>query len=680
MTKNEVKKRIEKLREEIEDLRYRYHVKNEPGLTDEVYTALTKELRDLEEAYPEFQSPTSPTVRIGGVPLDKFKKIKHASPMLSLNDVFSYEELSLWEERIQKLLPGKKFSYFCELKFDGLAISLIYNNGELISGATRGDGSIGEDVTLNIKTIHTIPLILPDKKSIEIRGEVLMGKKTLIELNKKQERLGKTTFANTRNAAAGSLRQLDPKIAASRRLDFFAYDLGQSPFLPEHSAKHDFLRKLRFKTSDLEKKCASLDEVFKFIERVSKKRESLPFGIDGIVVSVNETDLIERLGVVGKAPRGVAAFKYPPEKTVTIVKDIFVNVGRTGVLTPVAVFEPVSVAGSTISHATLHNIDQIERLDVRIGDTVVIQKAGDVIPAVVEVIKNLRTGKEHKFKMPTKCPVCSGKVEKDKKLVAYYCTNPKCLAKNRRFMQHFVNVLEIYEVGPKILDRFSDEGLISDVADLFTLKKEDVAALPRFGEKSAENIIASIESHKKIPLWRFLYALGILHVGDQTARDMAIHFGTLDKIIKANLHEINEIENIGPVVSLSVYDYFQDKRNLEFIKKLQKNGISIVVEHKKTGKFEGRIFVITGTLEKMSREDAKKRIIDLGGRVASAVTKNTNYLVVGQEPGRSDSLGTESSGRTSESLQTRMSSKLKEAEKLGTKILSEKDFLALLAK
>ncbi|HXK35126.1 MAG TPA: NAD-dependent DNA ligase LigA [Candidatus Paceibacterota bacterium] len=683
MEKSEIKKRIEKLREEIEDLRYRYHVLNDPSVTDEVYSSLTRELRDLEEKYPEFQSPYSPTARVGGKALAKFKKLKHAVPMLSLNDAFSKDELLAWEKRLAKILPSAKPTYYAELKFDGLAVTLLYKDGFFESGATRGDGMIGEDITENVKTIHSIPLVLrpPFPKLLEVRGEVLLAKKTLAEINKKQKKLGLPEFANTRNAAAGSVRQLDPKLTAKRRLDFFAYDIaqikGSGTFklkVPDplfHSEKHEWLKKFRFKVGELEKKCKNLEEVFAFIDLVLKKREGLPFNIDGVVVSVDELSFLERAGVVGKAPRGIAAFKYPPEKATTIVRDIFVNVGRTGVLTPVAVFRPTLVAGSMISKATLHNMDQIKRLDIRIGDTVVIQKAGDVIPEVVEVIKRLRTGKERKFHMPAKCPVCGGKIEQkissagmltararsQKTSIAYYCTNPKCLAKNRRGLHHFVNVFDIYTLGPKILDRFQEEGLISDAADLFVLKKEDITILPRFGEKSAENITASIEAHKKISLGKFLYALGILHVGEETARDLAVNFGTLENIIKARKEEIEKIENIGPVVRESVYEYFENKENLHFIKKLQKNGVIVTGEKAKGGKLRGLTFVITGTLEKLSRDEVKERIRVAGGKTGSAVGKNTDYLIAGANPG----------------------SKFDEAKKLGTKVLSEKEFLALIS-
>jgi DNA ligase (NAD+) len=690
MDRNEAKKRIQKLREEIARLREAYHVKNVPNITDDVYESLTRELNSLLFLYPEFEDPNSPENRVAGKPLEKFVKVEHKIRMLSLNDVFSEEELETWEKRFKRLLASNaKVEYFCEVKFDGLAISLIYEKGKFVRGSTRGDGFIGEDITENLKTIKSIPLQLkahfPDY--LEVRGEALMSKKTLATLNKQNEKEGKPIFANARNAAAGSLRQLDPKLSAERKLDFFAWDLlTNSNEFKLHSEKHKKIKELGFLVNDKnEKICQNLNEVIDFIKKFEKIRPDFPYGTDGVVISIDDLNLQETLGVIGKAPRYMAAFKYPAEKATTIVKDIRVNVGRTGVLTPLAIFEPTSVAGSTVGKATLHNFDQIERLGLKIGDTVVIEKAGDVIPKVVEVLTKMRTGKEHKFKMPEKCPVCGGKVEKKSvnsqspmrnglgerseqprtfrrgalaiESVAYYCTNPKCPAKNERFLEHFVSVFEIYELGPKILRRFKDEGLISDAADIFTLEREDIAPLERFGEKSAENIVNEINLKKKISLSKFLWALGILHVGEETARDLANNFGTLERLEKITLENLSEIENIGPAVSESVYQYFHDKSSLLFIEKLKKNGVIIEkVAKQKAGKFSGFTFVLTGTLATMSRELAKEKIINLGGKVSGSVSKNTAYVVAGTEPG----------------------SKLTEAQKLGVKVLDEKEFLSMI--
>lgn len=667
MNKGEAEKRIGKLRKEIARLREEYHVHNNPSVTDDVYDSLTRELKDLLAKYPEFSDPNAPENRVAGKPLEKFVKVKHKNRMLSLNDVFGGEELLDWEKRTKKLLSGNTFAYFCEVKFDGLAVSLIYENGKLAVGATRGDGFVGEDITQNIKTIHSIPLQLksPYPKYLEVRGEVLMSKKTLETLNKKNEREGKVLFANTRNAAAGSMRQLDPKLAAERNLDFFAYDIAEmsEDNLETHSEKHELLKKLGFMVDTHDAVCKNLEDVTEFINKFEKIRPNFPYGTDGVVVSVDSLQLQELLGVVGKAPRYMAAYKYPAERATTIVKDVKVNVGRTGVLTPLAFFEPTQVAGSLVSKATLHNMDQIERLGLRIGDTVVIEKAGDVIPKVVEVLANMRTGKEKKIKMPTECPVCEGEVKKKDTgsrdaSVAYYCANPKCPAKNERYLEHFVSVFEIYELGPKILRRFKDEGLISDAADIFTLTKEDIAPLERFGEKSAENIVNEVKNKRKISLGRFLWALGILHVGEETGRDLAEHFGTIEKLMKASHEEINEIENIGPAVSKSVYEFFNDKSNLHFIQKLKENGVVVEkVAKRQGGKFTGMTFVLTGTLSSMSRDIAKEKILAMGGKVSGSVSKNTSYVVAGEEAG----------------------SKLTNAEKLGVKILDEDTFLSLIS-
>ncbi len=667
MNTSEAAKRIKKLRSEITRLRNLYHIENAPEVTDEVYDSLTRELKELLKQYPEFNDINAPENRVAGKALDKFAKVKHANRMLSLNDAFSYEELYDWEKRIQRLVPNQTFNYFCEIKFDGLAVSLIYENGMFIRGATRGDGFVGEDITQNLRTIESIPLKLkkPCPGNLEVRGETLLSKKLFEKLNKQNEKEGKPLYANTRNVAAGSLRQLDPKLVAERKLDFMAFDLlTDSPHVKTHSEKHAMLNSLGFKVEKREVVCKNLKEVISFIEKFEKIRPNFPYGTDGIVISVDDLKVQELLGVVGKAPRYMVAFKYPAEKATTIVKDIKVNVGRTGVLTPLALFEPTPVAGSTVSKATLHNMDQIERLDLRIGDTVVIEKAGDVIPKVVEVLVKMRTGREKKFVMPKKCPTCGGVIEK-KKLpsqtsVAYYCKNKKCPAKNERYLDHFVAVFEIYELGPKILRRFKDEGLITDAADIFTLQKEDIAPLERFGEKSAENIITEIHNKKKITFSKFLWALGILHVGEETARDLAAHFGTLPRLISAaqmNSDEINVIENIGGAVAKSLHEFFTDKNNLNFIKKLEQNGVVVEKEAaRKAGKFTGLHFVLTGTLSQMSREIAKEKILSLGGKVVSSVSKNTSYVVVGADPG----------------------SKLKTAQKLGVKILNEKEFLNML--
>lgn len=670
MNKQEAKQRIEKLRAQIEDYRYRYHVLDDPKVSDEVYDSLSQELKQLEQKYPEFYDPNSPLGRVGGQPLEKFEKVEHSVPMLSLQDVFSIAEFEHWQKRISRLLPAKtKLSYFAELKLDGLSISLLYENGNLVRGATRGNGRVGEDVTQNVRTIKAVPLKLRGKnipQLLEVRGEVVMSKKVFERLNKQYKKLGKPELANTRNAAAGSMRQLDPKLAASRQLDFFAFDIVRADDdvikkLRFHHQEHQLLKELGFKVDNHEHRADTIAEVEKFIQKIEKKRVNFDYGTDGVVISVDELALHDRLGVVGKAPRYMVAYKYPAEKATTRVLDIQVNVGRTGMLTPFAVFEPTKVAGSTISKATLHNLDQIERLGIKIGDTVVIQKAGDVIPEVVEALPKLRTGSEKKFKMPNTCPVCGAKVAREeagkRSSVAYFCTNPNCPAKNQRAMEHFVTAFEIDGVGPQIIRRFKDEGLISDVADLFTLTEDDINTLDQFGEKSAQNIIGAIGSRKQISLARFLFALGIKNVGEQTAEDLANHFHTLDEIQTATAEEIALVENIGPIVAESVANYFAQKSNQKFIKKLLDNGVEVKsVTTVKNGKFLGKTFVLTGTLSSMSRDQAKQRIKQAGGKVSSSVSAKTDYVIAGDDPG----------------------SKYDKAISLGVTILNEAEFLKIL--
>lgn len=670
MNNQNTKNRIKQLVDELNKFRHEYHTLDNPSVSDDIYDSLMRELRILEKENPELILADSPVSRVGGLPLDKFEKFPHKIRMLSLNDIFSKEELYDWEKRITKLLVNKssKIEYFCELKFDGLAVTLIYEDGVLTRGATRGDGSVGEDITQNLRTIETIPLSLkaPFPKYIEIRGEAVMSKKVFAKLNKELEKNNKPLLANTRNAAAGSLRQLDPKLARARHLDFFAYDIADfknDSFLKlkTHSEEHLLLKKLGFKMDEHTKVAKNLEEVSKFIDIFEKERPKFDYGTDGIVISVNDLSLQEKLGVVGRAPRYMSAYKYPAEKATTKVLDITVQVGRTGVLTPLAHFTPTLVAGSKVSKATLHNMDQIGRLDLKIGDTVVIQKAGDVIPEVLEVLTKFRTGKEKNFAMPNKCPECGEKIQKRENLggksVAFYCTNKHCPAKNIRALTHFVNALEIYTVGPKILERLKDEGLITDAADLFDLTEGDLSSLERFGEKSAKNIVENIAEKKNPSLDRFILSLGIIHVGEETARDLANYFGNFENIAKAKTEDFDEIENIGPAVSRSLIQYFSDQQNKNFISKLFSRGVKPKTFIKiKNGIFSGATFVLTGTLETLSREEAKKKIISAGGKVSGSVSKSTSYLLAGENPG----------------------SKYTEAEKLGIKIITEAEFLKML--
>ncbi len=678
MNKQEAKKRIEKLRQQIEDLRYKYHVLNDPSVTDDIYDSLGRELKELETQFPEFSDSHSPLNRVAGKPLDKFVKVKHlddqfrAAKMGSLNDAFSVEEVEAWEERVTKILGSKPKGYYCDVKYDGLAIELVYESGRFVQGSTRGDGEVGEDVTQNVKTINSIPLLLRGNghpSRVVVRGETVIYKKELERINRLQEEKGEKIFANPRNAAAGSIRQLDPSVTALRQLIFFPYAVASDDYelFTSHQKTMDLLHEWGFKISPVRQVSAHLAEALAFHEALAKKRDDLPFEIDGSVIRINHNQEFKRAGFVGKAPRGAVAFKFAAKKATTVVKDIRVQVGRQGNLTPVAIMQPVKVGGVTVSKASLHNQDEISRLGLKIGDTVVVQRAGDVIPQIVEVLPKLRSGKEKDFVMPEVCPVCGSKVKRqeiqqDKQAgAALVCTNRNCPAKNLRSIEHFVNAFEIYTIGPKIVERLKDEGLISDAADIFSLEKSDIQTLERFGEKSAENIISSIDAHRSISLAKFIYSLGILHVGEETAIDLAERFGSLDKLSRASLEEIDLVPNIGGAVSESVYKYFQDKRNLQFIEKLIKNGVKIshfVSTISKNGPLAGKKIIVTGTLESMSREEAKAAVRNAGGDWVSNVSKNTDFLVIGSEPG----------------------SKKEKAEKLGVKILNEKNFLELLQK
>ncbi len=676
MNKQAVKQRIEKLKKEIDRHRYLYHVLDRQEISDAALDSLKHELDQLERQYPEFITLDSPTQRVGGKPLDAFTKVRHTAPMLSLNDVFSKEEVSDWEKRITKLVPpGLDLDYFGEIKMDGLAIALVYRNGLLHHGATRGDGVIGEDVTQNLKTIDAIPLRLAlhdgsvavrkmGEKAlsgdVEVRGEVYMTKKIFDQLNRQQEKKGGPAFANPRNAAAGSVRQLDPKVTASRKLSFMAYDLVAGLGQKTHEEAHAIMTALGFQAGTHNRYCKTIAEVNAYHQDIGKIRKSLPYWSDGIVVTVNSIELLRRLGVVGKAPRGSVAYKYPAEQATTLVEDIKVQVGRTGALTPVAHLKPVQVAGTTVKRASLHNMDQINRLDVRIGDTVIIQKAGEIIPEVVNVLPNLRTGKERKFHMPSKCPICGSKIERRSGEVAYVCTNKKCFSIQLEGLQHFVSkrAFDTDGLGPKILEQLWNADLIRDPADLFDLKESDLAPLERFAEKSAVNLIEAINNAKRVSLARFLYALGIRHVGEETAIDLARRFGSLEKIKNASLEELEAMPDIGGVVAKSIYDYFHDPSNVKFLDKLLKKGVRILLEavRKRKTAISGKKVVVTGTLSSMSREEAKEKVRAAGGDWVSSVSQNTDYVVVGDSPG----------------------SKYDKAKKLGVKTIREQEFLRLL--
>ncbi|MEX1063944.1 MAG: NAD-dependent DNA ligase LigA, partial [Candidatus Paceibacterota bacterium] len=617
-------------------------VLDKPIIEESVEDALKKELFDLEQQFPELVTPDSPTQRVAGKPLKKFEKFTHPIRMYSFNDAFNEEDMKEWEERLRRLDPkATERGFYCELKLDGLAMELVYENGSLIVGATRGDGTIGENVTQNLKTIEAIPLRLVDSdkqpKTLVVRGEVFIGKKEFAKVNKEQEKNGKPTYANPRNLAAGSVRQLDPAITASRNLDSFAYalvtDLGQKV----HEEEHDLLRELGFKINPHNKFCKDLAEVQGFRDYWEKNRERLNYEIDGVVVMVNDNKMFDKLGVVGKAPRGAVAYKFSPKEGTTKVKDIIVSVGRTGVLTPIAVLEPVEIGGTTVSRATLHNEDEIKRLDIKIGDTVVVGRAGDVIPDIKKVIKELRTGKEKFFHFPDKCPVCGGPVKRAKGEAAHKCVNKNCPAIKREGMYHFISrgATNIDGVGPKLIDQLMDSGLIKDPADLYLLKKEDLLNLERFADKSAENAVDAIQSRKKIALDRFIFALGIPHVGSETALDLARHFEILEKLTDASVEELAGIRDIGGVVAKSIYDWFRMEYNKKLLKKFEKVGIHILKQEssQKSSKLKGQSFVFTGSLDTITREQAEKMVRENGGDAVSSVSKETGYVVAGEDPG-----------------------------------------------
>jgi len=667
MNKQAAKIRIEKLKKEINHHRYLYHVLDKQEISDAALDSLKRELFGLENRFPDLITKDSPTQRVSGKAMDKFEKVAHKTRMVSLNDAFSFAEIKEWEKRNFKLLSDNtRFDYFVELKMDGLAMSLIYKKGKLEKGVTRGDGVIGEDVTSNIRTIEAIPLKLDLSKlskeinEIEVRGEVYMGKKVFAELNKKQERNNQPKFANPRNAAAGSVRQLDPKIAAARKLSFMAYDLVTDLGQKTHQESHELLETIGFRAGKLHSRyCRSIEEVQKHFENIGDLRKDLRFWTDGVVVNINNIKIFRKLGIVGKAPRGAIAFKFPAEQATTIVEDIQVQVGRTGALTPVAHLRPVQVAGSTVSRATLHNIDEIERLDVRIGDTVIVQKAGDIIPDIVQVLKKLRTGNEKKFHMPDKCPICNAKAARKKGEVAYYCANKKCYAQQHEGLRHFISkkAFDIDGLGPKILEQLFRADLVKTPADLFDLKEEDLRPLERFADKSAENLVAAIQNAKKVTLARFIYALGIRHVGEETAIDLAGRFSTIQKIMQASREELEDMHDVGSVVAQSIYGFFQGKHNQQLVTTLLKKGITLEAKKRtvKKTKLLGKKIVVTGTLESMSREQAKQAIRGAGGKWVSSVSKNTDYVVAGENPG----------------------SKVDKAKKLGVKVISEKELLNL---
>ncbi|MFA6194793.1 MAG: NAD-dependent DNA ligase LigA [Patescibacteria group bacterium] len=708
MNKNEVKNRIDKLKAEIDLLRYNYHVLDQETISPAALDSLKNDLFRLENEFPELITPDSPTQRVAGAASDKFKKVTHSSPMISLFDAFSEGDMRAWKERNDNYLKRPlKAEYYCELKLDGLAINLRYKNGLLIQGATRGDGKIGEDVTRNIKTINSIPLRLRrptdkelrelgltdaemkkifelvDSGTIELRGEAIMSNKTFTALNKKYVAAGKAPLANTRNGVAGSIRQLDSKITAERKLEFYAYDL-----LLDNYERGELIRRrdqadalanlLGFKTLQQNKICPDLEAVFRFYAEVEKKRAALAFEIDGTVVKVNDLKMWNTLGIVGKAPRYMMAYKFSAAQATTRINDVVWQVGRTGALTPTAILEPVKVGGVTIGRSTLHNFDEIGRLDLRLGDTVIIERSGDVIPKVVEVLKNLRGGKEKKIEAPKECPICGGRVVKAAREVAYRCANKRCYAVNMRRITHFVSkgAADIDGLGPKLIEQFITNSLIKDAADLYALKKLDLLSLERFAEKKADNVINMIVSRRELPLDRFIYGLGIRHVGEETAGLLAEKIKeraainknglSIKKLIRYfqdfSLEDLENMPDVGPIVAKSIHDFWRDEADLKMMEKFIDNGVSLKIgrinanPNAAPGEFFGKNFVLTGSLNGLTRDEAKDKIKAAGGKVKTSVVRETDYVVVGAEPG----------------------SKYEDAKRMGIKILEEDEFLKMI--
>ncbi len=694
MDKKEVEKRIGILRKEINKHSYLYHVLDEPEISDAIFDSLKNELEELENKFPELITPDSPSQRVSGKPLDKFEKVQHSTPMLSFHDAFSEEEMIDWEKRYEKFLDEKEVDelknqnrYYCELKIDGLAIELVYKNGILMIGSTRGDGKIGENVTQNLKTISSIPLRILDKKDvinnlkkeglleiaknlekkfpeeIIVRGEVFINRKDFEKINKEQEAKGERLFANPRNVAAGSIRQLDSKITAKRKLDSFAYSLETDFGQKTHYEEHIILKSLGLKTNSHNKPAKKLEDVFEIHKYWGKNKDKLAYEIDGIVVILNSEKNLEKAGVAGKAPRAAIAYKFSAEESVTKVLDIILQIGRTGALTPVAILEPVKIRGATITRSTLHNFDEINRLGIKIGDSVVVSRAGDVIPKIIQALPQLRSGDEKNFNPPKYCPHCQTEVVSDKSGVILRCPNKKCFARQKEAFYHFVSKsgFNIDGLGPKIIDKLLDANLINDTADLFNIEVGDLESLEGMGEKSAQNIVSAISNKKEISTPRFLFSLGIPQVGEETAIDLTRELFSsakkpsdlIKKMTEMTEEELEKITDIGPKTASFIYNWFKDKNHIDLIHKF--DGVGIIFKNGAITKkmLDKKTIVITGTLQTMSRDIAKEKIRNLGGNISSTISKNTDFLLAGENPG----------------------SKFDKARNLGVKIISEDDFL-----
>lgn len=661
MDMEHARRRIEELRREIRRHNYLYYVLDQPVLTDAEYDALYRELLELEEQYPELITADSPTRRVGGEPLKAFGQVRHRIPLLSLDNAFNAEELRAFDRRVKQNLGGEDPEYMVEAKIDGLAVALTYEQGRFVQGATRGDGEVGEDITENLKTIQTLPLELPKAPPLlEVRGEAFMPKKAFVRLNAEREANGEPVFANPRNAAAGSLRQLDPKVTAKRSLAVFIYALARTEGLEisTHAAALDWLEQLGLPVNPQRRLCRDIEEVIALAEEWAVLRHQLPYDIDGLVIKVNKLSQQQRLGFTAKSPRWAIAYKFPAEQAETVVEDIEITVGRTGVLTPTAVLRPVFVAGSTVSRASLHNQDIIREKDVRIGDHVLIHKAGDIIPEVVRVLKEKRSGLEREFVMPEHCPACGSKVVRPEGEVAVRCPNRFCPAQNREAINHFVSreAMNIEGLGPAVVNQLLEAGLIRDAADLYNLREEDLLPLERMGKKSAQNLLQAIAASKERGLGPLLFALGIRHVGAKAAKTLARHFGSMEKLAAATQEELQQIPEVGPKMAEAIVQFFADEHNRNLLNKLKAAGVKMEEDADPVTvdnlPLAGQTVVITGTLSRMGRKEAEALVEQLGGKASSSVSKKTSFVVAGENPG----------------------SKLEKARALGIPVLSEEEF------
>jgi DNA ligase (NAD+) len=661
----DVEKKIEALREKIRRHEYLYYVLDQPEISDADFDRLMRELKDLEAERPELIAADSPTQRVGGKPREGFVKVPHSSPMLSLDNTYSEEELRDWERRVHQLSGQSDVDYVCELKLDGMSLALIYEDGKLVRGITRGDGSIGEDVTLNVRTVRSVPLSIAKEKlkkagippDFEVRGELLMPLAAFKRMNQERESKGLSMFANPRNATAGTVRQLESRVTAERRLDYFSYMLLRDgrTYFDRHWKTLDALDAAGFKVNQNRKLVDSMEQVWTFIEEWTGKRESLAYEIDGIVVKVDRTALQDELGFTGKAPRWAIAYKYAARAGITRLEDIRVQVGRTGKLTPVAMLAPVLIGGTTVRNATLHNLDEIERLGVKIGDWVQVERGGDVIPKVAKVIAD----KDHPrgtraFEMPQKCPVCGTKVVRTEGEVDYRCVNANCPAKLRETILHFASrgVMNIDGMGDALVGQLTERGLVKNVADIYKLTKADLLSLERMGDKSAQNVLEEIENSKKLPLERVIYGLGIRMVGERTAQFLGEHFGSMEALESADVEELEDVNEVGPRIAESIVEFFSIAANRELVERLRQAGLKLTGQKKQRGtKLRGKTFVLTGTLAHFTRDEAKRMIEDAGGKVTGSVSKKTDYVVAGAEAG----------------------SKLDKAKELGVRVIDEKE-------